>query len=198
MKFTSLPSLALLFFVFSIAAAPSIQALDHLQTGRTFDSDVAIEKRYPNSKGGYQIWLTNKKLDAEALLYTTKRNAEPLFSSDMRWLLINDAEGSGSTRCKLFRRKGENGSVEFELVEDVTDGAWKFFQQETGKNPSGLHHAYVRGRCWLSSSNMVVVSLIGHGDPGHFQVNYWTCVFDPATRKFSTDLVAINAERVVD
>jgi hypothetical protein len=190
--------LAILFSGVAISLATSVQALAHLKSGRTFDPEVGIEKRYPHTKGGYQIWLINAKQDTEELLYTTQRNAEPMFGTDMKWLIINDAEGSGSTRCKLFRRNGGRGSVKFELVEDITDRAWKFFQQETGKDPSGLHHDYVRGRCWLEDPNVMVISLIGHGDPGHYYVRYWICVFDPETKKFSTDLAVINEGRVVD
>ena len=174
------------------------QAQDHLSSGRTFDPAVGIEKRYQHDVGGYQIWLTNKKQGTEKLLYTTTRSAYPMFSHDMKWLIINDAEGSGSTRCKLFRRKGDKGSVDFELVEDITGRAWKFFQKETGKDPSGLHHDYARGRCWLDDPCVIVMSLIGHGDPGHFRVRYWTCVYDPETGKFSTDLAAVNEGRVVE
>ena len=198
MKKLSLSVFVVLLTVLLVAGSSSVYALDHLKSGRTFDPEVGIEKRYPHTKGGYQIWLTNAKQGTEELLYTTPRSAVPMFSTDMKWLVINDAEGSGSTRCKLFRRKGGKGSVKFDLVEDLTDKAWKYFQRETGKDPSGLHHDYARARCWLSDPNVMVISLIGHGDPGHFQVRYWTCVFDPEAKQFSTDLWETNRDRVVE
>lgn len=192
-------TLTIVVVTFSVltAARPAI-GFDHLATGRTYDSEVSIEKRYPHTRGGHQIWLKNSKAGTEALLYTTKRNAAPMFSTNMNWLVINDAEGSGSTRCKLFRRKGGKGSVNFELVDDLTPLAWKFFQTKTGRDPAGLHHDYVRARCWLADPDLIVMSLIGHGDPGHYRVRYWTCFFDPDSGDFSVNLGEVNDERVQD
>lgn len=173
-------------------------ALDHLATGRTHDPEVSVEKRYPDSAGGFEIWLVNAKEQSEKRLYRTPRNAGVLFSTGMEWLVVNDAEGSGTTSCKLFKRVGASGSVDYKLAKDLTVPAWSFFAAQTQRNPEGLHHDYVRARCWLEDPQAIVLSLIGHGDPGHFRVRYWTCVYRVDEGAFSVDLKAVNQERVVE
>jgi hypothetical protein len=173
-------------------------ALDHLSTGRTNDPQVSVAKRYPDTKGGFEIWLVNSKKDSEKLLYRTNRSAEVLFSGSMDWVVVNDAEGSGTTSCKLFKRKGGKGSVDYELSKDLTKSAWRFFEGETDREAEGLHHDYVRARCWLEDPEALVISLIGHGDPGHFKVRYWTCIYLIRQEKFTIELKAVNQERVVE
>ena len=175
-----------------------VQALDHLRTGRTYDPQVSAEKRYPDTKGGFEIWLVNSKKESEKLLYRTHRSAELLFPNSMDWVVVNDAEGSGTTSCKLFRRKGGKGSVDYELSIDLTKSAWRFFEAQTGRETKGLHHDYVRARCWLEDPEALVISLIGHGDPGHFIVRYWTCVYLVKKEEFSVELKVVNQKRVVE
>ena len=190
--------LRIAILVLALAATTiQIEAMDHLATGRSYDPEISVEKRYPDTKGGYEIWLVHRKSKTEAPLYRTGRSAVLHFSTDMKWVVINDAEGSGTTTCKVFKRKGNKGSLDYRLFKDITLPAWEFFESQTGREAEGLHHRYVRARCWLEDPGAVVISLIGHGDPGHFKVRYWTCVYLVDEDRFTVDLEATNRERVI-
>lgn len=183
---------------FFLGWTTAVHAFDHLESGRTYDPQVSVEKRYPDTDGGFEIWLLNSKEDSEKLLYRTQRSAEILFSTSMDWVVVNDAEGSGTTSCKLFRRKGGKGSVDYELARNLTRSAWRFFEKQTGREVEGLHHDYVRARCWLEDPEALVISLIGHGNSRHFKVRYWTCIYLIEGEEFSVELKAVNQKRVVE
>ena len=174
------------------------EAFDHLATGRTFDPQISVEKRYPDTEGGFEIWVVNVQAKSESRLYRTRRTANILFSDGMDWVVVNDAEGSGTTSGKLFKREGRKGSVKYELPRDLTHFAWSFFKAKTQRETSGLHHRYVRARCWLHDPGAIVISLIGHGNPDHFRVRYWTCVYLVDEGRFTVDLNAVNKPRVLE
>lgn len=174
------------------------EAFDHLATGRTFDPQISVEKRYPDTEGGFEIWVVNARARTASRLYRTRRTANILFSDGMEWVVVNDSEGSGTTSCKLFKREGRKGSVQYELTRDLTHFAWSFFQAQTQRETSGLHHRYVRARCWLRDPAAIVISLIGHGNPDHFRVRYWTCLYLVDEGRFTVDLNAVNKPRVLE
>lgn len=192
---SGLVSLTLLSITLA-ARVEQVAAQDALATGRTYDPLVEVEKRYPDTKGGYEIWLVNERDGTEQRLHRTPRSAYLRFSQDMNWVVVNDAIGSGTTRCLLFRREGGEGGVTYSLHRDLTDAAWKFFEQREQVDAAALHHRYVRARAWLEDPQALLVSLIGHGDRDDLRVRYWTCVYDLDTEQFTLDLGTVNRPRL--
>jgi len=91
-------------------ATPHLHSRDLLSDGRTYDFDIEVEKRYPGTEGGFEIWVKNKLRGTEARLYRTRRSASLMVSTDMEWFVVNDAMNSGTSTCHLLSAYGRTGS----------------------------------------------------------------------------------------
>ncbi len=182
----------MLFF----AVVLPLQSRDLLSTGRTYDLDIEVEKRYPDTEGGFEIWVKNKPRGTEAKLYRTHRSASLMASTDMEWIVVNDAMSSGTSTCHLYRRIGGPGAVDYEWFNDLSVAAWAFFVDRTGRSIDDLHHDYAVAEVWLEKPAAIVISLTGHGGPGHFKVKDWTCVYLIDEDRFVLDFEAMNQSSI--
>jgi hypothetical protein len=141
--------------------------------------------------GADQIWLVSTADPAQRrLLFTHERHASVLFSPDEEWLVINDHRLSNESRLLLFHRKA---GLEYEQTADLTDAAWKFFDESNGlKKPNPFDHSYVDALRWASEEQPVLLlCLEGHLDSRN-RTAEWYCLYDIGAKRFSTDLDAHN------
>ena len=153
-------------------------------------SDILVE-HYFEREGTDQIWLVSTADPAKRhLLFTHHRHAEILFSEDEKWLVINNHWGSNGSNLLLYRQKAP---LEYEQVADLSDAAWKFFDQQNGDGNSGFFdHSYVDALRWADDDPpTLLLELEGHADSRH-HTHDWYCFYDVQAKTFSVDLAAHN------
>jgi hypothetical protein len=152
--------------------------------------DILVE-HYFEREGTDQIWLVSTADPSKRRrLFTHQRHAEVVFSPDESWLVINDHFGSGGSRLLLYRQRAP---LDYEQVADLTDAAWKFFDQRNGlEAPNGFDHAYVDALRWTDDDPpTLLLCLDGHSDSRN-NTSGWYCLYDVRSRSFSTDFDAHN------
>ena len=155
--------------------------------------DILVE-HYFEREGTDQIWLVSSYDPAKRrLLFTQWRHAEVVFSSDERWLVINDHYASNLSRLLLFRQRAP---LDYEQVADLTDAAWDYFARRNGlKGPIGFDHAYVDAVRWAGDDPpTLLLSLKGHSDSRN-NTDEWYCLCDVQSKTFSTDFDAHNKKK---
>ena len=138
-----------------------------------------------------QVWLVSSKNPKDRrLLYTHSRSVVVLISDDEHWLVVNDYAGSDNANVILFRQQH---GLEYKQVEDLTDKAWGFVAAQAGrKKRLPLDHTYAEVLRWTDNHTMLLC-LHGHLDSRN-HVDDWLCLYDVASKTFSTDLDKLNKQ----
>lgn len=138
-----------------------------------------------------QVWLVSSKNPKDRrLLFTHSRSAEVVISHDEHWLVVNDYAGSDIASVLLFRQQR---GLEYKQVEDLTDRAWGFVAAQAGrKKRISLDHTYAEVLRW-TDGHTILLCLHGHLDSRN-HVDDWLCLYDVASKSFSTDLDKHNKQ----
>ena len=181
--------LSIILFLSAVCTASASPFYDKVTSDQVSPNNDILVQHYFERGGTDQIWLVSTADPSQRhLLFTHDRSAELVFSDDEKWLVINNHSGSSESFLLLFRQKA---SLEYEQVADLTDAAWKFFEQQNGQKAQ-FDHYYVEALRWADDDPpTLLVSLKGHMD-SHNYTSEWYCFYNVQTKTFSTDLAAHN------
>lgn len=181
MKTFSLFALAILA-VFTLAPAAQADTLD----GDTSTGDMVWVARETSSGGELFVSWSHGGTGSRITTISGLRSLGVHFSPDDRWLMVTDGSSKG-TRVRLFKRStglSYNEVKDFDFDFAVQRMA---VQVETGKEITNTILSRSQLSCVGWSGNAALLQLTGRGtlDGRRFEVEAFTCAFDPIRRVFS-------------
>jgi len=168
------------------------ESIDHIRTETSPQNDIIVQHCWKTC-GGEQIWLAlTNDFSKQRLLFDTGRSAELLFSEDEQWLIINDHWGSNGSSALLYKRVAP---LDYRKQLDISVSAWNFFTEHENVAQPDFDHRYTGAIRWIAKPLAVILELSGHSDSEH-HVDGWLCIYYIESKKFSTDLDALNKQQV--
>ena len=106
---------------------------------------------------------------------------------------MNDHWGSNGSSLILYKKAGE---LNYRKEVDLTGEAWDFFCKQQHVSQTDFDHSYVEALRWIDQPRAILLELSGHLDGKH-NVGSWICTYYVDSKKFSTDIDALNKRQVV-
>jgi|SRR5213596_721300 len=178
--------------VLAVSAAAEPTSIDQIRTEFSPQADIVVQHCWRRA-GGEQIWLASADdFGKRRLLFDTARSAGIMFSQDEEWLVVNDRWGSNGSSARLYKKVAP---LDYREQLDLTGGAWDFFAQHEKVAQPDFDHRYTEAIRWINKPAAIVLELSGHMDHNH-HVDGWLCIYYIESKKFSTDLDALNKQQV--